>query len=662
MAVPRRRSALVPATLLSVSMLTAMPALAQTPATRTATPFALEPLFSDNAVLQRDRPVVVAGWGTPGEPVTVRLGEASASGRADKAGHWRVTLPAHAAGGDVDLIASAGAGRTASARHLTFGDVWLCSGQSNMEWAVRTALGADEAIAESANPDLRLVIVPHAAKPAPQRGFAAPVAWTAATPASVAGFSGVCYFMARDLQKRLGVPMGLIQSSWGGSNIEAWIGADTLAKVDGHAPAIALNALYARDPVAAQQQMATRWQAWWHSGAGAASSPWLDDGGLAWQPVPVPWHDWKTWGVAALADYDGMVWFDRTVDLTAAQAAQAATIDLGAIDEIDTSWINGKVIGNSFGWGVPRSYTVPAGTLRAGANRIALNIYSAGGLGGMLGPGGTIALKLADGTRIPLDGGWRYALPKTRLSAPPAAPWYAIGGQTGLFNAMIAPIGSFSIRAAAWYQGESNTGNASEYATLLDAMKLSWRDRFGADLPFLIVQLPNFGSFVTKPASSNWASLREAQRQSTSRDPRAALAVAIDLGDAGALHPPNKMGVGLRLARAARALVYGEAVSPSGPRLASVVRDGGRIVVRFADVTGTLLTRSAASATAFELCGPSDGSCRFVDARIEGQTVILGDDAAAATRVRYCWGDAPICNLYDEADLPAGPFEAPIGG
>ncbi len=622
---------------------------------------ALDPLFADNAVLQRDRPVVVSGTAGPSERITVRLGDSSVSAKADAAGRWRATLPAHPAGGDFVLAVSAGPARAASAKGLTFGDVWLCSGQSNMELPVRSSLNSDIEIAGSANADLRLLIIPHAANPVAQPRFASSVSWAAASPASVAGFSGACYFMARDLQKRFGVPMGLIQSSWGGSNIEAWISGDALAKLDSHADAIALNALYARDPAAAQGQLAERWQAWWHSGAGAGSSPWTDEGGLAWQSAPTPLRDWKTWDVPALTNYNGMVWFDQKFDLTPAQASQAATLDLGAIDEIDQSWVNGKPIGNSFGWATERSYALSAGTLRAGANRIALNIYSAWGLGGLFGPADRIALRLADGTRIPLGNGWRYALPKASMGAPPAAPWYAIGGETGLYNAMIAPIGGYAIKGAAWYQGESNTGNAGEYATLLDTLKTSWRTQFGATTPFLIIQLPNYGDVVTKPVTSGWASVREAQRLSTERDPRAALAVTIDLGDAAELHPQNKQAVGLRLARAARSLVYGEAIPPSGPQLAAAMRRGDTVAVSIKNVTGALAVRSAAGPIAFELCGATDASCRFADARLSnGDVVLTGPDVASATRVRYCWGDAPLCNLYDAAALPVGPFGAAI--
>ena len=199
------------------------------------------------------------------------------------------------------------------------------------------------------------------------------------------------------------------------------------------------------------------------------------------------------------------------------------------------------------------------------------------------------------------------------------------------------------------------------YATLLDTLKTSWRTQFGATTPFLIIQLPNYGDVVTKPVTSGWASVREAQRLSTERDPRAALAVTIDLGDAAELHPQNKQAVGLRLARAARSLVYGEAIPPSGPQLAAAMRRGDTVAVSIKNVTGALAVRSAAGPIAFELCGATDASCRFADARLSnGDVVLTGPDVASATRVRYCWGDAPLCNLYDAAALPVGPFGAAI--
>lgn len=624
-------------------------------------PLTVEPLVADNAVLQRDRALTIRGTAVPGEQIALTLGEVVATGKADASGRWRVALPSHAAGGSYDLTITGNPGRTLTARGLTFGDVWLCSGQSNMEWPVKQAYNPEAELAGSANPAIRLLIVAHDAKPVEQAQFSMPVAWTPATPKSVADFSAVCYFMARELNRRLGVPMGLIQSSWGGSNVEGWISGGALSKLDGQVKDVMLNRLYARDPAAAQAQMAANWQNWWQTSAGARSSPWIDDGGLNWQPVPLPWRDWKKWGVPATENLNGMVWFERNVELTTTQAAQAATLNLGAIDEVDQSWVNGKAIGNNFGWAVDRSYTLPAGTLKTGRNRIVLNIYSAWGLGGLFGPADKMALRLADGTRIPLGEGWRYALPRMAMAAPPAAPWYSIGGKTGLYNAMIAPLGSYAIRGATWYQGESNTGNAGDYAILLDTLKASWRAQFGATMPFITVQLPNFGAPVTKPTTSGWASVREAQRRSSERDPNAGLVVAIDLGDASELHPPNKLPVGLRLARVARNLVYGEKITPTGPRIAGANRRGDTVAISFKDVTDALVVRSAANPIAFELCGDGDASCRFADATLgEGDVILTGPDVTSATRVRYCWGDTPLCNLYDGADLPVGPFEIAI--
>ncbi len=624
-------------------------------------PFALDSMISDHAVLQRDKPLTITGSGAPGEAVTVAFGAASARSKADARGRWRAILPAQSLGKPRDMVVTASTGRQLTVRDIVIGDVWLCSGQSNMELPVKAALNADAEIAGSTNAAIRLLTVPHASNPAAQSGFASPVAWAIASPASVAGFSAACYFMARDLQARLKVPMGLIQASWGGSNIEAWMPASALAALPAHKDAIALNALYARDRPAAEAMLARTWQDWWHAKVGATRSPWLDDDGLDWQPVPKPWRDWKTWDVPALSNYNGMVWFDRTVDLTPAQAAQGATLETGQVDEIDQTWVNGKPVGNSFGWAVERSYALAPGLLHAGVNRIVLNIYSAWGLGGMFGPADRISLRLADGAHVPLGEGWRYAIPTGPMPAPPAAPWYAIGGQTGLYNAMIAPIGTTAITGVAWYQGESNTATAGEYAMLLDALKAGWRAQFGAATPFLIVQLPNFGNSVTQPVESGWASMRDAQRRSSARDPQAALVVAIDLGEASELHPPNKQSLGLRLARAARNVVYGEAVMPSGPQAVAATRDGSAVRIRFAGVTGALVTHSDARPIAFELCGAAVGTCQFGEARIAADGVVLtGANAAVATRVRYCWGDAPLCNIYDRDDLPAGPFELPI--
>jgi sialate O-acetylesterase len=300
--------------------------------------------------------------------------------------------------------------------------------------------------------------------------------------------------------------------------------------------------------------------------------------------------------------------------------------------------------------------------LHAGENLVVVNVLSTWDQGGLLGPPDAMALRFEDGSRVPLGDGWRYKVVPPSVGLPPRGPWHSIGGLTTLYNAMIAPLGSYGLRGALWYQGESNTGEPEKYEALLTGLMADWRRAFGPDLPFLVVELPNFGPAPTKPVESGWAGVREAERRAVARDPHAGLAVTIDIGDRHELHPPNKQEVGRRLARAARHVVYGEAISPSGPAAQAAFRENGRVVVTFDGVDGRLVAYSASEPIGFELCGADQASCRFVRATIDGRRVVIdaGDGAADATRVRYCWGDGPICTLYDEADLPAGPFELPI--
>ena len=635
----------------------------QVPAFAQNAPRLLADIFQDHAVLQRDRPIPVFGSASPGDELTVTLGSHTVRGTADANGTWRVTLPAQPAGGPYTLTVASAAGATRTITDVMMGDVWLCSGQSNMEWPVSRSLNAAGEIARSANDRIRLLSIAHDYDAAPRDHFGTPVTWKTADPDSVASFSATCYYFARELQKSVPVPMGLIHASWGGSNIEAWMSASGLSSVGGFDEQLALLPVYVKDPKAASARLGALWERWWrsHVQAPAGSEPWQPASTEGWQESPAALGDWKTWGVPELASFHGMVWYRRDVTLTRAQAEQTATLALGGIDEVDQTWVNGRPVGNTFGWGTERAYELPRGVLEEGRNVLVVNVLNTWAAGGLLGPADKMMLRLADGSTVPLGGGWRYQQAPADVGSPPRAPWSSIGGMTTLYNAMVAPLGPTSLRGALWYQGESNTGEADQYEKLLSGLMADWRGQFGADLPFLIVQLPNFGDVVTTPVESGWASLRDAQRRAVERDPHAALAVTIDVGDRFELHPPNKQAVGARLARAARHLVYGEAVTPSGPRGVSIERVGGRLVVAFEDVEAALVALSAAHPIGFEVCGSAAGSCRFASAAVEGARVVLDvPDGASAARVRYCWGDAPICNLSDGSGLPAGPFELPV--
>ncbi|HEX3603942.1 MAG TPA: sialate O-acetylesterase [Steroidobacteraceae bacterium] len=620
----------------------------------------LHEMFQDHAVLQRDRPIPVWGEASAGDRITLSMGTATLETRADASGHWRAALPAQAAGGPFTLAVHTQSGLSQSITDVLVGDVYLCSGQSNMELPVQRSLDAAREIAGAKSGTIRLMSVMHHSSAAPLAHFQSPVAWTAVSPDSIRDFSAACYYFARELQKSVPVPLGLIHSSWGGSRIEPWISVSGLRTAGGFDTRLDLLNLYARDARAGSHRLGELWESWWRAHAPAGSTPWKNADG-AWRAVPEPLRNWKTWGVPELKNHDGMVWFRRAVSLTPTQAAGASTLTLGGIDEVDETWVNGRPVGNSFGYGTERSYELPAGTLRVGENTIVVNVLSVWDAAGMYGPPEHMGLRFADGSSVGLGSQWRYQVVPESMGYPPRSPWESVGGLTSIHNAMIAPLLPYGLKGVLWYQGESNAADAPQYQALLSTLMLDWRREFGAELPFLIVELPNFGNPSIAPSASDWANLREAQRRAVLGDAHAALAVTIDVGDAGELHPPNKQAVGRRLARAARHLIYGETLSASGPVPRSAMRSGDHVEVRFDGIDGALVTYSATRAIGFELCGAEQNTCRFVDSVVQSDRVWLdASGSPSAKRVRFCWGDAPLCNLYDRSGLPAGPFEIGI--
>jgi sialate O-acetylesterase len=624
-------------------------------------------LFRDHAVLQRERPIAVWGHAAPHEAVTVSLARSSVQARADGAGVWRATLPAMPAGGPFVLSARAASGAAMAASDVLLGDVFLCSGQSNMEFPMQRANAPNE-IANSADDSIRLLNVAHAASPVPLASFKDPVQWQIAAPATVADFSAVCFFFARELRHTVHAPIGLIQAAWGGANIRTWISAAGLAGSAGHAQGLRLLQLYAHDQQQAQVQFAAQWEQWWRSRSGesAGAEPWSVtlrlEGNRDWHLAPAALGDWHGWRVRELEGFTGALWFRTHVALSAQQARGAVGLSLGAINQVDQTWINGRPLGNTFGFNAERYYQIPAGMLHAGDNLIVVNISSNYGVGGLLAGPTPRALHLESGATVPLNGEWRYRVVPASFGYPPRTPWDAVGGLTTLYNAMIAPLGPYGLHGALWYQGESNTDEAESYQALLSALMADWRRQFGAHLPYLVVQLPNYGPPAVRPAESGWANVREAQRRAVAIDPHAGLVVTIDIGEPRNLHPSDKQDVGARAARVARHVIYGEAISPSGPTPLDAARRGERVVVEFRDIEGALVAYSHDSPIGFELCADSAGSCRFAQSRIDGAGVSLQiPDGLSPTRVRYCWADSPVCTLFDASGLPAGPFELTIG-
>jgi sialate O-acetylesterase len=655
--------------LVAAGLLVGPPARASAGGDPAAAPELLNPLFQEHAVLQRDVPITVWGHAASGEGLTISLAGASVHARADSSGRWSAALPPMSNGGPFTLTAQSDSGTRQAANDIFVGDVFLCSGQSNMEMPVERAGDAGNEIENSANNTIRMLTVAHSASPAPLSAFEHPVAWQVAGPHSAGSWSAACFYFARELQKTTHVPLGLVHSSWGGSNIRPWISAAGFRALGGYDTALQTLALYAQDQAGAQAQFASQWENWWRAKTGdrVGREPWsahsVRDMQGAWRDAPRGLGDWRDWGVAGLRDFTGLVWFRTHIKLTAAQAKAANRLDLGAINQVDETWLNGRPVGNTFGYGTDRSYALAPGLLQAGDNVLVINVLSTYGGGGLRNGGAKRALYLTGGESIPLDGPWQYRVVPATVGYPPRAPWESTGGDTTLYNAMIAPLGSFGFRGVLWYQGESNADEASTYRGLLTELMADWRRQFGAGLPFLVVQLPNWGRPQTAPGEdSNWAALREAQRQAVANDAHAGLAVTLDIGEPGNLHPTNKQDVGKRLAQAARHVIYSEAVPPSGPTELAATRKGNQVVVEFGGISGGLVAYSHSSPIGFELCGDTPQSCRFADARMDGTKVVLTvpQGEPPPTHVRYGWADSPVCTLFDRSGLPAGPFNVAI--
>ena len=629
----------------------------------------LAAVFADHAVLQRDRPIPVWGWAGAGEDVTITLLRegttvTSLHAQASTDGKWSTQLAALAAGGPYGLrVTSAHESRQIA--DVLVGDVWLCSGQSNMVLEVKRTLNSREEIALAANDRIRMLTVPLRASASPLVTPQTPLEWQVSSPQTTPEFSAACYYFARELQKRVPVAMGLINSSWGGSNIQTWMDEPALRTVGGYGPALDVLKLYAADPASAQPRWGAIYENWWRekSGDRVGVEPWRADhyDSAAWRTAPAGLGYWELWGVPELAAFDGIVWYRTTVKLDAKQAAQSATLGIGMVDEIDETWVNGHPIGNTSGPDVPRRYALSAGALHAGENVIVVAALDTYGYGGMWGPAENRALRFADGSSVALSGPWHYRITPSSYSPYPRAPWDVVGGLTMIGNAMIEPLVPYGFKGVVWYQGESNTSEPDRYQKLLEGLMSEWRGKFGADLPFLIVQLADYGPPSSAPTESGWAGVREAERLAVAHDAHAGLAVAIDIGDHYDIHPANKQELGRRLARAARHVVYGEAIAPSGPQPSSARRTGAQVLVSFADVQDHLLTYSGARPLGFELCAAAVASCQYVDATLGKDSVALAvPPALTPTRVRFCWADSPVCTLYDTSGLPAGPFELAI--
>ncbi|HEX6272907.1 MAG TPA: sialate O-acetylesterase, partial [Polyangiaceae bacterium] len=644
-------------------------------AARDASPvaFAVPALFADHMVMQRDRPNPIWGFDAPGRTVTVSIDGNAQSVRADENGRWRATLPPFPAGGPHVLTVEGT--ETRRIEDVLFGEVWLASGQSNMEWPLARAGDADKVIPGASQPGLRMFTVEKATAGAPALDVKG--SWQVSSPETAPRFSAVAYFFAEKVRATLGVPVGIIHSSWGGTPAEAWTSRVALASRPETKP---LAERYAAVTSADAEEAYRREKQAWHDkvyckdpgNKGFAlryADAEFDDS--KWKELEAPGL-WQDQGLAI----NGAVWLRRAFEVKTADVKGDFELELGPVDDFDETYVNGAKVGGMGpgepdAWRTPRRYRVPAAVLKPGRNVVAVRVFDHFGGGGF--HGAPTEMRVFPSARPKaaqsLAGRWRYTVewsvpfPKDLLGKeppPPAGP--SNQNSPGvLFDGMIAPLVPYGIRGTIWYQGESNVGRAAEYRVLLPTLIADWRSRFGNEFPFYVVQLANFLARSPAPQESAWAELRDAQASVAAGVPGVGLAVTIDIGEGADIHPKNKRDVGERLARLALAKTYAKPVEHSGPAVERAKLAGEEVRITFAHATGGLkLTQGSKKPVGFALAGV-DKKFVWADAKLDGTTVVLKAKGVREPHwVRYAWADNPEVNLVNADLLPAVPFEAHV--
>ncbi|GAB4453820.1 MAG: sialate O-acetylesterase [Armatimonadaceae bacterium] len=650
----------------------------------------LPQVLSEGMVLQRRAPVRIWGTAAPGEKVRVSIAGQQQNATADTGGNWQVVLKPMQAGGPHTLTVTGT--NTVTVNDVLIGEVWVCSGQSNMEWNMAWLKNTSSEIATANDPQLRMFTVPHNIQQTPQTDLPSG-AWQKTAPANTGKFSAVAYYFGKNLRKALGVPVGLIHTSWGGTRIEAWTRRDINLEMG--VPVAEFNVPDANSPqFRAQKERHARLQQRWQS-AGSPADPFPDPG------LPVTMREWSTpgfddsgWGTITLPGaweesgkeeldgVNGAVWFRKEVtlpdDVVSLRSDAGVTLGLGAIDDFDQTFVNGVRVGvtgpeTPNWWQNERVYNLPDNVLKPGKNLIAVRVWDQSGAGGLTGPANLMTLGTGKETLATLSGEWRYKVENSRPQNPGPPPNASNPNAASvLYNGMLAPILPYTIKGAIWYQGESNAGRFANYRKQLPAMIKSWRQEWKVgDFPFLIVQLAPYTDIKTEPGESNWAGLREAQMMATRALPNVGMAVITDLGEEKDIHPQRKEPVGERLALLARKMAYGEKVVANGPQFQKMEVRDGKAVLTF-DVPGGKLVATptdsagrpveAGKIVGFSVAGV-DGKFVWADARIEGKNkiVVSAPQIEKPTVVRFGWAEFPVVNLWSASDngtliLPASPF------
>lgn len=607
-------------------------------------------LFSDGMVLQRNKPISVWGWADSGEKIEVAFNKQIQRTKADKNGKWLLYLKPEKAGGPFKMAIKGK--NSITIENVLVGEVWICSGQSNMEWTVGQAQNADYEISQADNPWIRQFLVDKDLNSTPKEELKAG-SWKESSKKNTGSFTAVGYFFAKKVYNELKIPIGIINASWGGTCSETWTSREAFEKSPEFSSMIAnlpkgtmdsflknkLDALTAKIEALQKSKITSNLESQYKTAS-------FDDS--AWPEIHAP----QLWN-QQLGSLDGTVWMRKSFIISKEDASKEALLELGKIDDEDLSYVNGIEVGKNTQWDKKRIYKIPAGTLKEGINTVAVRVTDYSGGGGIFGDDAD--LKLTVGTTIvPLAGKWKFQVTeiKTDLS-PNSYP-------SLLYNAMINPLVPYSFQGVLWYQGEANATRAEQYKKAFPLLINDWRTKWNqGDFPFFFVQLSSFNEFGgNSSVGSYWAELREAQAFTLNNVANTGMSVTADIGDPKDIHPKNKQDVGYRLAAIALNKVYGKGNVFSGPAYKSMETKADQVLLTFDNAESGLTVHDKYQyIKGFEIAG-SDHVFHYAKAQIKGsQLLVWSDQVKNPQAVRYGWADdASDCNLYNAENFPAIPF------
>lgn len=606
-------------------------------------------IFSDGMVLQRDKQIPIWGFADANESVEIHFNKQIKKTQADKSGKWTVNLSPEKAGGPFELIIIGK--NKITIKNVLVGEVWICSGQSNMEFQVYKTMNAEKEITDSNYPMIRHFGVAQDLSGTPKDDLKQGK-WEAANKETVGNFTAVGYYFARKLYAELKIPIGIINTSWGGTNVETWTSREAFQNspefkaMIADVPVVDIDSVFEIYKKSVLDNL-KKVQGFDVSLENENQFKDLNFQDKNWPEIKVP----SLWENQQIGNIDGIVWMRKTIVLTAEQAKKEAVLHLAKVDDEDKTYVNGVEVGTNNLWDKLRVYKIPANVLKEGSNVIAVRITDYSGGGGIYGDPADLKIDFKD-TNLPLDGLWKFNVVQVKIAISPNSY------PSLLYNAMVNPLVPYAMQGVLWYQGEANVWRAAEYKKSFPLMINDWRTKFKqGDFPFYFVQLSTFDEFGgNSQKGSRWAELREAQSE-TLKLKNTGMVVTTDIGNAKDIHPTNKQDIGLRLAAVAMNNIYGKKQVHSGPAYKSQEIKGNQIILTFDNIGSGLSTPNNDELKGFEIAG-SDKVFHAAKAIIKDNKIIVSSDKVQnPLAVHYGWADDDTAiNLFNKEKFPASPF------